>query len=346
MKNKSLQICNMTIHSGEALSLALPLPELFSCAPLYMPIKVVHGKKPGPCILVIAGMRGDELNGTEIVRRLLEVSTLKNLQGTLIAVPVLNVYGLINHSRYLPGQIDLDSCFPGSKSGTHAARMANLFVKEIFNQADVCIDLRTGFLNYSNLPRIDVDFEDESAKELAVAFNAPVICRAEFEKGRLHTLAHKQKKRFLTYEAGEAMRFDEHAIKVGVKGIVNVMRKLAMLPDKTTKKAAPLKSFFAEKSVWLRASISGLSYTQHKLGQHVQQGETLCVIRDPFGSADSVNITNPSEAIIVGKNNLPLVHEGEGLLQLAVFRKMEHAATHLEDWKEKSNESFKEPPAE
>lgn len=346
MKNKPLQICNVTIHPGESLSLALPLPQLFSCAPLYMPIKVVHGKKAGPCILVMAAMRGDELNGTEIVRRLLEVSSLKNLQGTLIAVPVLNVYGLINHLRYLPGQIDLDSCFPGSKTGTHAARMANLFVEEIFNKADVCIDLRTGFLNYSNLPRIDVDFADEEAKELALAFNAPVICRAEFEKGCLRTLAFKRKKRFLTYEAGEAMRFDEHAIKVGVKGIINVMRKLTMLPEKTSKKVAPLKSFFAEKSVWLRASTSGLSYTQHKLGQHVQQGEALCVIRDPFGSMDSVTISNPGEAIIIGKNNLPMVHEGEGLLQLAVFQKMEHAATHLEDWKEKSNERFKEPPAE
>lgn len=121
MKNKPLQICNETIHPGENLSLALPLPELFSCAPLYMPIKVLHGKQAGPCLLVTAAMYGNEINGTEIINRLLEVAALKRLRGTLIAVPVLNVYGLINRSRYLPGGFDLDRCFPGSKSGTHRA---------------------------------------------------------------------------------------------------------------------------------------------------------------------------------------------------------------------------------
>ncbi len=346
MKNKPLQICNMTIHPGETLSLALPLPELFSCAPLYMPVKVIHGKKPGPCVLVTSAMRGDELNGTEIIRRLLEVSAMKQLHGTLIAIPVFNVYGLMNRSQYLPGQIDLDRCFPGSKTGTHAARMAHLFMEEIFSKADIAIDLRTGFINYSNLPMIDVDPQNETARTLSLAFNAPVICKADSEKGRLMTLAIKQGKPFLTYKAGEAMRFDEHAIKVGVKGILNVMRKLAMLPEKITRKAPVFKSFFAEKNIWLRASTSGLSYTRHKLGQYVQKGEQLCVIRDPFGSTDSVMMTSPYEAIIVGKNNLPLVHEGEGLLQLAVFRKMEHAATHLEDWKERSKKSFQEPHTE
>lgn len=340
MKNKALQICDTSIHPGEVLSLALPLPELFSCAPLYMPIKIIHGKRAGPCLLVTAAMQGDELNGTEITRRLLEIGAIKNLQGTLIVAPVVNAYGLINRSRHLPGQIQLSRSFPGSKTGTHTARMAHIFTEEIFSKADVCIDLRTGFLNYSNLPRIDMYFPDEESKELAKAFNAPVICNTDLQEGTLQNFAFLQKKPFLTYEAGEAMRFDEHAIRFGVKGILNVMRKLAMLPEKNTKKTGALKSFFAEKYIWLRAPNSGLSYTQHKLGQHVEKGEPLCIIRDPFGSADNVTVTSPEEAIIIGKNNLPLVHEGEELLQLAVFRKMEHAATHLEDWKEKSRDSL------
>ncbi len=343
MKNKVLQICHMAIHPGERLSLALPLPELFSCAPLYMPVKVIHGKKAGPCILITAAMQGDELNGTEIIRRLLEVGIMKSLHGTLIAVPVMNVYGLINRCSHLPGQVALDGCFPGSKVGTHAARVAHIFTQEIFSKADLCIDLRTGFINYSNLPAIDISFSDEQAKVLATAFNAPVISNASLAPGTLRKLAFKQQKPFLTYKAGEAMRFDEHAIKVGLKGILSVMRKLGMLPEKITKKAVALKSFFAQKNIWLRAATSGLSYTRHKLGQHVHQGETLCVIRDPFGGADSITMTSPVEAIIVGKNNLPLVHEGEGLLQLATFQKMQHAVTHLEDWKEKSTESFKDP---
>lgn len=340
MKNTNLQICNETIHPGENLSLALPIPELFSCAPLYMPIKVIHGKKAGPCLLVTAAMHGNELNGTEIINRLLNSSSLKRLRGTLIAVPVLNVYGLINRSRYLPGGIELDRCFPGIPTGTHGSRMAHLFTSEIFNKADLCIDLQTGGLNCTNLPQIYITPNDEHSKGLAKVFNAPVLSNTACEKGMLRTHAAEKNKPFLTYEAGEAMRFDQHAIKVGVKGILNVMRKIGMLPETSHKKDTPLKSFFAEKNIWVRASTSGISHTKHKLGQHVKKGEVLCTISDPFGATDSEIITSPEEGIIVGKNNLPLTHEGEGLFQLAVFSGMQHAASHLEDWKEKSTESF------
>lgn len=346
MKNTTLQICNETIHPGESLSLALPLPELFSCAPLYMPIKVMHGKHPGPCLLVTAAMHGNELNGTEIINRLLKVSALKRLQGTLIAIPVLNVYGLINRSRYLPGGLDLDRCFPGAKTGTHAARMAHVFTSEIFNKADACIDLQTGFINHTNLPQIYVNFDDEQAKALAETFNAPVISNTACEKGMLRTLAFKKEKPFLLYEAGEAMRFDEHAIKVGVKGILNIMRTLDMLPNNTAKKEDALRSFFTEKNIWVRASTSGISHSKHKLGQHVKKGEVLCTINDPFGATDSVTVTSPEEAVIVGKNNLPLVHEGEALFQLAVFPKMQHTASHLEEWKKKSTEKFQSSSTE
>ena len=346
MKNSNIKICNEVIHPGERLSFALPLPELFSCAPLYMPIKVIHGKSAGPCLLIIAAMHGNELNGTEIINRLLEVSSLSKLKGTLIVVPVLNVYGLINRSRDMPGGIHLNSCFPGSKSGNHAARTAHLFTNEIFNHADYCIDLQTGTMNHSNLPHIYVSFNDEKATKLAETFQAPVISHTACEKGMLRTLAFKKEKPYFIYEAGEAMRFDDHAIKVGVRGIMNVMRKLEMLPSRTQKKESQLKTFTSNKNMWVRASTSGISHSKNKLGQYVKKGEVLCVIKDPFGAAEDVKILCPEEAIIVGKNNLPLVHEGESLFQLAVFPKMKNAADHLEDWKEISEEHLKnsEPP--
>jgi hypothetical protein len=307
-----------------------------------MPIKVIHGKQPGPCILVTAAMHGNELNGTEIINRLLNLSSVKKLKGTLIAVPVLNVYGLINKSRYLPGGIELDRCFPGSTIGTHASRLAHLFVAEIFDKADYYIDLQTGHMNYSNFPQVYVNFEDETSKSLAKAFNTPVISSAICEKGMLRTVALNREKPFLIYEAGEAMRFDEQAIKVGLRGIVNVMRELAMLSSKKITTEAKDKSFFAEENIWVRASSSGISYSKYKLGQHIKKGETLGTIKDPFGATEPTIITSPAEAIIVGVNNLPLVHEGEGLFQLAVFSKMEHAASHLEDWNELREDNLHE----
>ncbi len=336
MKNSNLQICNETIHPGESLSLALPLPELFSCAPLYMPIRIIHGKSAGPCLLVTAAMHGDELNGTEIINRLFDIKSLKRIKGTLIAVPVLNVYGFINRSRNLPGGVVLDRCFPGSKMGTHAARMAYLFTSEVFAKADVCIDLQTGFLNYSNLPQVFINFEDEHAKALAKVFNAPVISNANHKEGMLKTIALQQQKTFLHYEAGEAMRFDEYAIKTGVKGILNVLRQLEMLPEKI-KKESHQTAFFSNTNVWVRASTSGISHTTRRLGQFVKKGESLCVIKDPFATSLGEVIKSPEDAIIVGKNNLPLVHEGEALFLLATFPKMAQAAAHLGGWKEKSD---------
>lgn len=349
MKNHNLQFCNETIHPGESLSLALPLPELFSCAPLYMPIKIIHGKKQGPCILITAAMHGNEFNGTEIINRLVAASSMKQLSGTIIAVPVMNVYGLMNRSRHLHNGIELDRCFPGSKSGTHAARMAYLFTKQVFSKADVCVDLQTGLLNHTNLPQIYIGAESDYEKSLAEAFNAPVISETPLEKGTLRSLAHRHKKPFLSYVAGEAMRFDEHAIKVGVNGMVSVLRQLKMLPPlKKNKSDNPksFKSFYTEKNLWVRASTSGVGYTKHKLGQSVKKGEALCIIKDPLGATENETIHSPEDAIIVGKNNLPLVHEGEGLFQLAIFSKMQHAASHLEDWKDKSTKHFQSQKTE
>lgn len=333
MKKSIFKICNEIIHPGEKLTLALPLPEIFSCAPLYMPIRVAHGKQPGPCLLITAAMHGNELNGTEIINRLFETNFLKNLHGTIVAIPVLNVFGLMNRSRNLPGGVNLDRCFPGSQHGTHASRMAYHFTQEVFSKADICIDLQTGYMNYTNLPHIYLTQHDKIAKELAEAFNAPVISYAPTEKGMLRALALKYKKPFLLYEAGEAMRFDEHSIKFGLKGILNVMCKLKMLDMKSDKKISPTINFLSEKNIWVYASTSGISHTKHKLGQHVKKNETLCIIKDPFGATDEIGIKSPEEAIIVAKNNLPLIYEGEALFQLAVFPKMKQAASQLSEWK-------------
>ncbi|MCW5588818.1 MAG: succinylglutamate desuccinylase/aspartoacylase family protein [Legionellales bacterium] len=334
MKNKALQICNETIHPGETLSLALPLPELFSCAPLYMPIKIAHGTQAGPILMITAAIHGNELNGTEIINRLLNLKVIKQLRGTLIAVPIVNVYGFINRSRLLPGGINLDHCFPGSKNGTHASRVAHLFYKEIFAKAQYCIDLQTGFINYSNLPQIYYHFGDRESQKLAESFNAPVISHLADEPGSLHHMARQDHVPFIVYEAGEAMRFDEHAIRTGVSGILNILKFLDMLPHKNIKDKKIIPSFVAEKNIWVRASTSGLSQTTFKLGQSVKKGKLLATIQDPFGASEKVNIYNPEDAIIVGKNNLPLVHEGEALFQLAVFSRMQQAETHFEDWQE------------
>lgn len=332
MKNSKLVICHETIYPGEQLSLALPLPVLFSCAPLYIPIKVIHGQEKGPVLLVTAAMYGNELNGTEIINRLVHTISPKRMKGTLIAIPVLNVYGLINRSRHLPGDVDLDTCFPGSPDGTHSSRVANIFATEIFHLADYCIDLQSGYINSSKLPQVYADFHDKRAIELAEVFNTPIILNLPKKEKSLRALAKEYNKPFLLYEAGEAMHFDEHAIKNGLQGILQVMKQLQMINEKSPKKIKQHKSFFVNQTLWIRASTSGISHTKFKLGQYVKKNETVCVVKDPFDANDGVDIRAPDEGIIIGKNNFPLVREGEGLFQLGIFTDMHEAADHFEVW--------------
>lgn len=336
-KNKPFKICNEIVHPGEHLTLAFPLPEIYSCAPLHMPIKIAHGKLDGPCLLILAAMHGNELNGTEIINRIFTYKGLSRLHGTVIMVPVMNVYGLLTRSRFLPGEIELDRNFPGTQTGNLASRMAYMFVKEIFSKADVCIDLQTGDLNSSNLPQVYINKSDTQAEKLARLFNAPVISFGRAEKGMLRTYALKQFKPYLLYEAGEALRFDEYAIKVGQRGILNVMQGIGMLPSKK-KNDDQTSSFIAEKNVWVRAAASGISHSSLKLGMRVKQGEMLCVIKDPFDTTSPVSVASPVDAIIVGMNNLPLVHEGERLFQLATFPRMTHVASELEDWQHEAGQ--------
>lgn len=341
MKNKTLQICDATIHPGETTSLALPMPEIFNCTPMYMPIKVVHGKQTGPCVLLIAAVHGDELNGMEIINRLLSMSLMKHLKGTLLAIPVFNVYGFITRSRNLADGLELDRYFPGSETGSHAARLAHLFTKEILNMADYCIDIRTGAINHSNFPKLYIDTTNEKSRELAEAFRAPVICNVQAEKNSLRETANFNKITYMVYEAGEALRFNEHAIKIGVRGIANVLRKLQMLPDIHKSNKRITTPFFTVQYLWVRASKSGVAYSKIKLGQSVKKGEQLTIIKDPVGTTEASPVYAPCDGIIVDKNNLPVVHEGESLFQIATFHEMEKAATQLEDWKERSTEALK-----
>lgn len=331
MKNKPISICNEIIHPGEQASLALPLPELFSCAPMYMPIKVVHGKQSGPCLLVIATIHGNELNGAEIINRLLQSSFIKRLKGTLIAVPIVNVYGFINKSRTMPSGAILNQSFPGSIQGNQASRLAHIFCENIFSLADYCIDLQTGLLNHSNLPEVFVSKGNEEEFNLAQQFGAPVIAEIMANKGSLRAYANAKSIPYMVYEAGEAMRFDDQSIKIGVRGIVNIMRHLNMLPPASTSKQKP-KAFIIKDARWVRSPTSGITHTSIKLGQKVTRGEVIATIKDPFGTGSNQIVKAPFEGVVVSFNNLPLVHEGLPLCQIASFEKLAQAITHFEDW--------------
>jgi predicted deacylase len=331
-KVNPFRIGGEAIRAGERASLAIPLPQQFSCVPVYMPVKVIHGKKPGPCMLITAAMCGDEVTGTEIVNRLYQHSALKHVHGTVILVPAVNVYGIMNRTRFLPSGELLDEHFPGSEHGTLAARICYLIDTMLFSQADYAIDLKTGSLNHTNLPQVFAALDDPQCTELANAFLVPVVSGVEIEPGSYRELAYKYNTPLLVYEAGEALRSDEHTIKVGVRGIINVMRLLNILKEAP---AFPKKiqQFVAYSSSWVRAPCSGMARVKCRLGDQVSQGDVLAVVDDPFADGIQQTIVAPHEGVVVSRNTLPLVHEGDTLVQVAAFKRMDEASSHLMTWR-------------
>ena len=235
MPNSKLIIADTEILRGTRVTINLELPKLYN-TPTNLPIRVIRGKKDGPIVFVSAAIHGDELNGIEIIRRLRKLSILNKLKGTLILVPIVNVYGIMNLSRYLPDRRDLNRSFPGSIKGSLASRVAKTFFDEVVLRCDLGIDLHTASIHKSNLPQVRTNIDNEYTFKLAKAFGAPVVLHSELRDGSLRGTAQDSGVPILLYEAGEALRFDETSIRIGVTGIINVLREIQMLPAVLKKK--------------------------------------------------------------------------------------------------------------
>ncbi len=336
MKHKphTFVIAKQTLQAGEQLSISISAPKLYTYTPVDMPIHVINGKAAGPTLLVCATIHGDEILGTAIIRRLIKLPMVNQLlKGTLIAIPVVNVYGFINQSRYLPDRRDLNRNFPGMKQGSLASRLAYLFMHEIVNRCTHGIDLHSGARHRCNLPQIRANLNQPGVKRLANAFGAPVILDANLRDGSLRAASNAMDIPILVYEAGEALRFDEMSIRTGVHGILNVMAALKMIPKQhhINKHPHPITT---AQSMWVRAPCSGITRPLKLLGRKIEKGETVTVIADPFGYQETPVIT-PVSGIIVGHSTIPLAHEGEALFHVACFRNsrsLEKQATSLTRW--------------
>jgi len=330
MPKKIFQINGVTLAPGTTTNLEIELPKLYNL-PAVIPIRVIRGKKSGPTVFVSAAIHGDELNGIEIIRRLKKLSILRKLKGTLILVPVVNVYGLNTLTRYLPDRRDLNRSFPGSTKGSLAARIAKIFFDEIIKKCDFGIDLHTGAIHRANLPQIRTNVKNEETLELAKTFEAPVILHSELRDGSLRAEAQEHGVPILLYEAGEALRFDDTAIKIGVKGIVNVLKSLKMLPPSIKKRHRTPLIF--RQSSWIRASESGMLRTVKGLGDSVKQDEVIAFIDEPLGD-NSFEVKSLFDGIIIGKSQIPLVQEGDAVFHIARSDNLETAEERIEYFQE------------
>ncbi len=327
---KALSIAGTNIKPGTSTVLQISLPPLYTNTPLTMPVHVLRGKQDGPRLFVSAAIHGDELDGVEIVRRLMKRISNKKISGTLIAIPAVNIYGMLQHTRYLPDRRDLNRCFPGSSKGSLASRLANLFMSEIVSKCTHGIDLHTAATNRNNLPQIRADLEDEETAALAKAFGVPVIINSKLRDGSLREAARSRNIHILLYEAGEAMRFNEVCIRAGVNGIYNVMRHLNMITSKPKQQTMKTKPYTAQSSSWIRAPISGIFRSTARLGREVKKDEIVGKIEDVCGVLPTEEVIAPDDGIVIGKSHIPLVYEGDPLFHIAYFKDVKRVVESLE----------------
>jgi predicted deacylase len=312
-------IGGLSVEPGERRLVDLPISKLSNHAPVTLPVHVLHGQQPGSTMFVSAAIHGDELNGVEIIRRLLRTLNPKSINGTLLCVPVVNVYGFISRSRYLPDRRDLNRSFPGSPTGSLAARLAHLFLTEIVKRSQVGIDLHTAAIHRVNLPQIRCVFHKRPrCHELGIAFGADVMLESPERPGSLREAARAVGVDVLSYEGGEGLRFDEFAIRAGVDGIIGVMLQMGMLEmadDVELPLGEPRTPVMINTSSWIRAPEGGVFRTAKRIGDAVTVGDVLGHVANPYED-HAVEVRSARRGIIIGRTTLPIVNMGDALLNI------------------------------
>lgn len=329
-KGDELTIGGITILPGERKKVSLKVSHLYDFTGMTIPVEVVRGKKPGPKLFVCAAIHGDEINGVEIIRRLLQHRILKNLQGTLIAIPIVNVFGYNNKSRYLPDRRDLNRHFPGSPDGSLASQIAHIFMSEVVSKCTHGVDLHTGALQRTNLPQVRACLDNPETNRLAHAFKVPVMINSNLRDGSLREAARQLNIPMLLFEGGEALRHNEHVIKVGLTGLFTLMNEIGMVSYKTRSRRES-KTFIALSSYWVRAPHSGSLRIFKSVGDKVQTGQLLGTISDPFGE-HNFDIITPQTGIIIGNTTLPLLNRGDAAFHIATFDDPHIVEEHVEDF--------------
>lgn len=311
--NEPITIGGVTVLPGRKTRIELPFARDITGSTESLPVLVINGRSYGPHVWISGAVHGDELNGVEIVRRVMAELDAKNLRGALIAVPIVNPLGFMIESRYLPDRRDLNRSFPGSKRGSTASRLAHLFMDQIVEQCSVGIDLHTATNHRTNVPQIRANLDDAATMSLAKAFAAPFSIHAKLRDGSLRQAASERGKTVLLFEAGQAHRFDEEAIEAGVVGVMRTLRSMKMI-DARLPRATPTK--LIRRTQWVRARRGGIARIEVGLGTYVEEGQPIAAISDAFGVRPTLTKASQS-GWVIARTLRPLVNSGDALVHIA-----------------------------
>ncbi len=310
---RQIHLGNNEIMPGTSTKASYSVGNLPSGTRVAIQMEIFRSTQPGPHVLIIGGIHGDEVNGVEIVRRTLENNLYKEMSaGTVIVVPLLNVYGFINFSRDVPDGKDVNRSFPGTLAGSLASRVARIITKNVLPQIDVIIDCHAGGQNRFNYPQVRITKGDEESYKLALAFNPPFIIHRSALNGSLRKTAKLAQKLCLTYEGGEALRLDGYSIARGIAGIERSLQNLGMIRNAPLETGIPVD---IEHVSWVRSSHAGLFIWSKSSGFPVKKGDPLGTIGDPYGTR-RVIVSAPRDGYIIGHTNAPVVSQGDALFHI------------------------------
>lgn len=301
-----------TVKPGGAADTQLVISESYSGRDVVVPIHIRRGIDEGPTAFITGALHGDELNGTGAIRALL-TDTSRNLdRGTLILVPVLNVLGFERHSRYLPDRRDLNRCFPGSKTGSMANRMAKVVFESIIEKSDFGIDLHTAAIRRTNFPNVRCDFSHPECLRIAEAFGAGIILDNKGPKRSLRREATDSGCPTIVVEGGEVWKVETSVVECMLRGVLNVLSEMAMM---STAKETPPKQAIIRDTRWLRAERGGFLEMHVAPGDTVEEGQPIATNTSLLG-AEQNRVISPIDAIVIGMTTLPAVQPGEPIVHL------------------------------
>jgi predicted deacylase len=313
---KPITIFGESILPGENKTINVEMARLHTTTKLNIPIIVRRSKLEGPVVLFSAGIHGDEINGIEIVRQIISKKINKPKRGTIICIPIINMYGFVNRSREFPDGRDLNRSFPGSKKGSLASRFAFHILNEVMHEVHYAIDFHAGGASRFNAPQIRLAENNPELKLLADIFNAPFTLYSKNIGGSFRNSSTKMNVKMLLFEGGKSLDINTEVANEGIKGVKRVLASLDMLDPKHTIEIPENKTIYIEKSNWVRAKCSGMLHDHHTIGTFVKKGTVLATITDPFGKFER-KIKAPNDGYIINSNQSPIVYEGDAIFHLS-----------------------------
>ncbi|WP_103864959.1 succinylglutamate desuccinylase/aspartoacylase family protein [Aquimarina sp. I32.4] len=314
-KKNILNILGKEVLPGTSTTINFNIAKLYTSTKVEIPIIIERSKHSGPTILITAGIHGDEINGVEVVRQIIAKKINKPSKGSIICIPVLNVFGFLSMNRFFPDGRDLNRVFPGTKNGSLASRFAHQFINEILPTADFCLDFHTGGASRFNAPHVRVDPKNEQLIALAKIFNAPFTLLSKNLDGSYRATCAKKGKDILLFEGGKSQSSSKEIAREGVQGTMRILHHLDMLHSNFDPPIRDSDTLIIKKSFWMRAKYSGLLHIKILIGKHVEKGEILATITDPYGKMRHVVKAN-NEGYIINVNESSIVYKGDAIFRI------------------------------